>query len=184
MNWRKLNKILHRDIGYLAVGLTIVYAISGIAVNHVSDWNPNYVIENDTIKIEVLLDSNKTTESMTDFVIDQIKLEDKPESVYRAGPDVVELFYRGKTISANVATGITKIETVSNRSIFREANYLHLNAPKKIWTYVADLFAGALILLAVTGLFIIKGKNGITGRGKWLTLVGFMIPIIFLIIYF
>ena len=33
---------LHRDAGYLAVGLTIVYAVSGLAVNHVSDWDPSF----------------------------------------------------------------------------------------------------------------------------------------------
>ena len=30
--WRRWNNVLHRDLGYLCVALTIVYAISGIAV--------------------------------------------------------------------------------------------------------------------------------------------------------
>ena len=42
---RKWLRILHRDLGYLVAGLTIVYAISGIAVNHVQDWNPNISVE-------------------------------------------------------------------------------------------------------------------------------------------
>ena len=42
MNWRRLNNVLHRDIGYLAVGLSIVYGVSGVAVNHKADWNPSY----------------------------------------------------------------------------------------------------------------------------------------------
>ena len=41
-NWRKLNNALHRDVGYLIVGLTIVYGVSGLAVNHRADWNPSY----------------------------------------------------------------------------------------------------------------------------------------------
>ena len=45
MNWRRWNYILHRDIGFLCVGLTLVYAISGVAVNHVKDWNPSYNVE-------------------------------------------------------------------------------------------------------------------------------------------
>jgi uncharacterized protein len=32
----------HRDIGYVAVGLTLVYAVSGVAVNHIADWDPNF----------------------------------------------------------------------------------------------------------------------------------------------
>jgi hypothetical protein len=40
-----------------------------------------------------------------------------------------------------------------------------------------------LILLAVTGLFILGGKNGISGRGAWLTALGIIIPALFLIFY-
>ena len=52
MNWRRLNNLLHRDIGYVAVGLTLAYAISGLAVNHKADWNPNYRIEKTAGQIE------------------------------------------------------------------------------------------------------------------------------------
>ena len=34
----------------------------------------------------------------------------------------------------------------------------------------------ALIALALTGLFVLKGSKGITGRGAWLTLLGCAIP--------
>ena len=42
IQWRKWNRLIHRDLGYLCAGLTVVYAVSGLAVNHVRDWNPNY----------------------------------------------------------------------------------------------------------------------------------------------
>ena len=45
MNWRQWNNALHRDIGFLCIGLTLVYAISGVAVNHISQWNPSYRVE-------------------------------------------------------------------------------------------------------------------------------------------
>ncbi|RYE79999.1 MAG: hypothetical protein EOO74_02835, partial [Myxococcales bacterium] len=40
--WRAWVRAIHRDAGYLAVGLTLVYALSGLAVNHISDWDPNF----------------------------------------------------------------------------------------------------------------------------------------------
>jgi hypothetical protein len=40
--WRPWLRALHRDLGYLAVGLTFVYALSGLAVNHIADWDPNF----------------------------------------------------------------------------------------------------------------------------------------------
>ena len=42
--WRKWSRILHRDIGYFFIGTSIIYGISGIALNHLSDWNPNYSV--------------------------------------------------------------------------------------------------------------------------------------------
>src|SRR5690606_41194055 len=40
--WRPWLRAIHRDVGYLAVGLTFVYALSGLAVNHIQDWDPNF----------------------------------------------------------------------------------------------------------------------------------------------
>jgi hypothetical protein len=45
MKWRKWNIIIHRDLGYLCFGLTILYVISGVAVNHIHEWNPTYKID-------------------------------------------------------------------------------------------------------------------------------------------
>src|SRR3954468_16598061 len=35
-------RALHRDFGFLVIGLTVIYAFSGLAVNHVADWDPNF----------------------------------------------------------------------------------------------------------------------------------------------
>ena len=53
MNLTKLNRITHRDIGYLIAGLTIIYTLSGIALNHKNNWNPNYIIENRSFKTDI-----------------------------------------------------------------------------------------------------------------------------------
>jgi len=39
-------------------------------------------------------------------------------------------------------------------------------------------------VLAISGLFILKGKNGITRRGAWLTAAGIIVPIVFLVMYY
>ena len=56
-------------------------------------------------------------------------------------------------------------------------NQMHLNTPKRIWTVVADVYAVALIVLAVTGMFVLKGRTGIKGRGAWLTSAGVLLPV-------
>ena len=52
-NWRKWNKAIHRDFGYFFLGMTIIYGLSGIALNHMQDWNPNYVIINKEIQVDL-----------------------------------------------------------------------------------------------------------------------------------
>jgi len=63
-------------------------------------------------------------------------------------------------------------------------NFLHLNTPRKLWTYFADLYAVCLIALSISGVFILRGRKGIRGRGKWLVAVGFLFPLVFLFAYY
>jgi hypothetical protein len=182
--FRKWIRFLHRDIGYLAAGLTIIYAISGIAVNHVDDWNPNYVITHHKSYINPIPDSLAETESTLNYILESINEKGKVKNTFRPDPETLQIFVDGNTVSVNLKSGLVEQEKVTSRAIIRETNFLHLNAPKKVWTYVADVFAVALAFLAITGLFMIKGKKGITGRGAWLTAAGFLLPVIFLIIYY
>ena len=50
--WRKWNRAVHRDFGYFFLGMTIIYALSGIAINHLKDWNPNYKITAEEIQVD------------------------------------------------------------------------------------------------------------------------------------
>ncbi len=42
---RKWIRNLHRDIGFVMVGLTLVYGISGILLNHMNGKDPSYKVE-------------------------------------------------------------------------------------------------------------------------------------------
>ena len=46
----------------------------------------------------------------------------------------------------------------------------------------ADAYAILLLLLAVTGMFVLKGKKGLSGRGKWFVVAGLVLPVVFLIV--
>ena len=89
----------------------------------------------------------------------------------------IRIFVKNNTITADLKSGAVQQEKVTPRPIFYQVNFLHLNHPKKLWTWFADLYAVALGLLAITGLFVLRGKKGITGRGAWLTAIGFIIPL-------
>ena len=40
MSIRKWIRVIHRDMGYIFFGMSLIYGISGIALNHLDDWNP------------------------------------------------------------------------------------------------------------------------------------------------
>lgn len=178
--WRKWNNILHRDIGYLVVGLTLVYGVSGIAVNHTADWNPNFTIEREGVEIGPL--DGSTRDELVAAARERLQLEEEPDNVYRPDPETLQLFYHRKTYAIDLPTGKVIVESVQPRRVLYEFNQLHLNAPKRAWTWIADAFAVALIFVAITGLFVLKGKTGITGRGAWLVSLGVLIPVVYWIL--
>ena len=182
--WRKWFRVVHRDFGYLFFGLTLVYSISGIALNHLDDWNSNYIIVRKEIKLENAgqITPSITKDEMREFL--KVSGEDRNyKNHYFPKPGLVKIFFKGGSAVIDLENGIGILEKVSRRPFFREMNYLHYN-PVESWTWVSDIFAGALIILAVTGLFLVRGVKGITGRGAWLTILGIIIPLIFLWIFF
>jgi hypothetical protein len=132
MKWRRVVRIFHRDIGYVTAVLTIIFAISGIALNHIEDWNPNYVVEKTTTNIQPIADSVYTADAAREYVVAQLSITDSIKSHFRPSPNEIDLFFEGKTISANLSTGKVSIETIEKRVVFKEMNFLHLNTPKKL----------------------------------------------------
>ena len=184
LQWRKWFRVIHRDFGYLFFGLTLVYSISGITLNHLDDWNSNYII----IRKEITLkDPGKIypgiTKAEVKALLEEIGEEDSYKNHYFPQSDQLKIFLKGGSAVINTETGNGLLEITTRRPFFREMNYLHYN-PQVSWTWISDIFAGALIILAITGLFLVRGAKGITGRGAWLTLLGIIIPLIFLLIFF
>jgi uncharacterized protein len=177
-NWRPWLRAIHRDMGYVAVGLTLIYAFSGLAVNHLSDWDPNFQNYESTHEIGGPLTGDD--QKIAQQVLSKLKITDKPTEVYRASDEELEVLLKRRSLHINTKTGHITDEGRKPRMLLRAANWLHLNRGKKAWTYVADSYAAALLLLALSGLFMIPGRKGLRGRGAALALLGIAIPIVYL----
>lgn len=182
MKWRRANRAVHRDLGYFFFGMAIIYGLSGIALNHRHEWNPNYIITQEELRLELPAEAFPDHQTLALFFLDQLNEKENYRTQLLNG-DNLRIFLHGGTINVNVSTGQGNLERVRKRPVFREVNFLHYNTPRKLWTWFSDLFAGGLIILAITGLFILKGKNGITKRGAWITGAGVIIPLVMLYIY-
>lgn len=182
MNITKFNRITHRDIGYLIAGLTIIYAISGIALNHKHDWNPNYIIENSGFKTDVHVTRETLNKETAQEILKKIPGAPEYKTWYFPSGNILTIFIEGGSVRINTTTGEGTIERISKRPIFYQLNFLHYN-PGRWWKYFSDIFCISLILVTITGLFLVKGKNGITRRGAILTGIGIILPLLFLFIY-
>ena len=174
---RKWLRIIHRDVGYLMAGLTIIYSISGIAVNHVQDWNPNVTVET---SMHTIGDAEGLS---AEEVLERLGQPLEHKSTFRPNPDTLKIFAENTTYTVDIPSGKVHRERTATRPGIYESNFLHLNHAKKWWTWIADIFAVALIFLAISGLFLIKGKKGLPGRGKWFAGAGVAIPLFFLWLY-
>ncbi len=181
MRWRHLFRVLHRDIGYASVALTLAYGLSGLAVNHIDDWNPSYKFSEREVDIGPL--PAGTLDAQEKFAVAALELDPREVRGHFAETvTTLRIFLTdGQEAVLDIRTGKGTLKTTTTRAVLFEVNTLHLNNLKGAWTYVADLFAIALIFLALTGATMMKGDRGITGRGKYFIGAGLAVPIGFII---
>ncbi len=177
----RLNVAVHRDIGYTCASLILAYCLSGIALNHIGDWNPDFVISKQTISLSrPYAREDITKERIAEFgrlvQEDSYKVYDFPTS------DQVKIYYDNASLHLNFSTGQGTYEKVSRRPLLYHVNALHLNRLQG-WRWASDVFALILILLSLTGLFVLRGRYGLARRGRWLILAGLLPPVLALLIF-
>lgn len=175
--FRDVCRWLHRELGYLTVGLTLVYAISGLALNHAHHWNPSYSRETTTLRIEP--PGTGPTPEVTQTVLSRLALEEPVKNTWRASPERLQVFLEGATIDVDLVTGEVAQEGLVERPWLFEMNFMHLNNGKGPWTGIADVYAAILIVLALSGIFLVKGRKGLVGRGGILMILGILLPILY-----
>lgn len=178
--WRPPMRALHRDIGYFAVGLTLVYAISGIAVNHIADWEPNYIEYERAHQLAEPVPEDD--EAAAKLIQAQLGFEERAQDIYRT-QDELELVFDGDTqVIVALQSGAVLERGRQSRPLIRVANWLHLNRGKKAWTYVADTYAVFLLFLAGSGMLMIPGKKGFKGRGWLFVAAGVALPVLYVVL--
>jgi hypothetical protein len=171
--WRPALRAVHRDLGYTAVGLTILYAVSGLAVNHIGDWDPSFQSYETTHELGPLPADDA---ALTAQVTAKLGIREAPRDVFRESDTQVDLTFEKRSLHVNPLTGHVVDEGQKPRFLLRLANWLHLNRGKKQWRYVADSYAAGLLLLATSGLFMLPGRRGLAGRGALFVMLGAAIP--------
>jgi len=177
--WRPWLRAAHRDIGYVAVGLTFVYALSGLAVNHLTDWSDGDASFKTYSSSHEMGPLKGEDQAIADDLRKRLAITEVPRELYRRTPDELEVIFDKRSLHVNTTTGQVVDEGQKPRFILRVANWLHLNRGKKAWTYFADAYAAGLLVLASSGMLMIAGKKGMIGRGAVLVALGIAIPVLY-----
>lgn len=200
MNWRRTLFVWHRDVGFVAVGLTLVYAISGIAVNHRQHWDYNFAV---TTSIEALggpvellgdptfadgafeespgQHARREQARVVAALTSRLGYAAPPHKVFWRSPERLSLFFGAgdeEVVDYLPATGMVERQSKRARPLVRQVNFLHLNEGRTFWTYIADLFALALVFLALSGMVMVRGRHGLKGRGGVLMVAGVGVPLV------
>lgn len=182
MKLRRVLRILHRDLGYFIVGMTIVYSLSGIFLNHRHDFNPDYKIYVVDFQTEIRSET-EVDEGMLKKILKDLNADIVFKKHYVTNQGNIKIFIENGEVVINPATGNGTMNYLQPRPVIFEMNKLHKASIGTLWKWTSDGMAVILLFVAVSGLFLLKGKRGFVRWGWWWTIAGIIVPLFFAIMY-
>ncbi|WP_417333449.1 hypothetical protein [Halarcobacter sp.] len=194
---KKLSTIFrnwHRDLGYLVIGITIVYSISGIilSVRDLHLFEKEYIL-NATIEkniqekelqneIVLALSENEQKKNLPTHIIKKSVLnkfellENNNEFIkYQISRKKDMKFITYYKNSGELIYSISGYPTFINSLV-----QAHKSSSQDKWSYLALAYSVILLFLAISAIFMVKGKYGFKERGIYLTLFGIALVVLFL----
>lgn len=181
---RKWSRAVHRDLSFFFAGVIIIYAVSGICLNHKKEFNSNYSLK----RYDIVLDGHfpmKAADTDRECLLSFVSQLPERESYTRhsaTGETGVKIFFKGgSSLDIDLADGTAVYEKLRKRPVLGAFSRLHYN-PSRWWTWFSDIFAVSLVLITVTGIIMLKGPKGLWGRGGIELIAGIIIPLLFIFI--
>ena len=178
---RKWMRLIHRDLSYIFAGMLLIYAISGIALNHKDSFNSQYSIERSEHQVTPVA-KDEINRAQIQAWLDTLTIDNPIIQYYFPDSTNLKVFLKGNSnMLVSLTDGQVVVEQVRKRPILGTLSKLHYN-PNKPWTWFSDLFAIAMIIVIMTGIGMLKGKHGLWGIGGIELLIGMLIPLLFLLL--
>jgi len=167
---------IHRWVGLFCFGLVVFYCVTGIALNHRRDFD--YFL--DRFRTTQPLAAPMDTTALTNLLdrLAALTGEDRPPTVVKITPDgTVALLYGSHgVVTYRFAAGSSVMERIEKRpwQPWTLLNRFHKVAgTRTLWLMVADVAAAGLILVSITGLFVLRYR-----RLDWLLLAGGLVLVL------
>lgn len=178
---RKWSRTIHRDLSFFFSGMILIYAISGIVMNHRKTINPDYSIEVKEFVLEKALPAKAAIKK--EHVLELLGTLGEEKNYtkhYFPKENTMKVFLKsGSNLWVNLSNQQAVYEKLTRRPILSAMTKLHYN-PGRWWTHFSDIFAVSLILITITGLIMNKGSKGLWGRGGIELILGIAVPLLFI----
>lgn len=166
-------RMLHRNIGFFVIGLTIIYSLSGIVlVYRTTDF-----LKQDTLVQKTI------AKNMEPTVLAQV-LRVKEVNIVKTEGDSVS-FQAGATIQNgkyDKATGMVSYTEKQLPAILNKLNGLHKASSRDTVHIFSVIYGLLLCFLAVSSFWMIKPGTPLFRKGMYYTVAGFVAATIMLFI--
>lgn len=168
---------------FFFAGVVFIYAVSGIMLNHKRDFNSDFSISVSEFMLKGDFPfEGEPSKAVVEDILSQVPEKETFTRFATMGDRGLKIFFKGgSSLEVDLTDGAAKYEKVRKRPVISSFNRLHYN-PSRWWTVFSDIFAGALILITLTGLFMLKGPRSLFGRGGVEFIVGMLIPLAFMLL--
>jgi len=172
---------IHRDFAYFYLGLIISFSLSGIFLNHRRAWHPmRYQYASQEISLDKTVTAEQVDDAFIEAFSEEFSINDQIRRYAVDENNNLRITYADHDAEVDLTSGKGKIGEYRQTPLLGQMTELHVTT-NNWWIYYSDVFGAAMLTIAITGMFISKGKMSFKRRGWKLALAGILFPLAFLL---
>jgi len=160
-------RLLHRDIGFFVIGLTIIYSVSGILLIY---RDTNFLKHKTSVEKQLSPNMEASQLGKVLHLRDFKVLKNEGEIVY---------FQNG---TYNKVTGFVEYSKVELPAVLNKLTSLHKASSKNLKHLVSTIFGILLLFLAISSFWMFKTKTKLLRRGICIAGLGVVSAAILLVL--
>ena len=95
--FRKWSRTVHRELSFFFAGMILIYAVSGLVMNHRDSINPHYTVTRKEYKVTAdLSDKNKVNDKVILALLEPLDEAENFTKYYYPKPDRIKVFLKGR----------------------------------------------------------------------------------------
>lgn len=143
---------VHRDLGYLYVGVLISFAFSGIFLNHRDSWDPKqYTFAETRFVIDARL--MNVSQATVAEIAQKLGFIDKLKR-YALNDSIVKVSYEFHDVTVDLPRRQGIVVEYRTTPVLGHLTRLH-KSNSLWWIFYSDAFGASVLIISVTGLFML-----------------------------